>query len=133
MHLLQKTNMKKAKPKIIKGYPEWVHNGFVNEVRIKKALWNAYKEMYKKATPSEDFEKMYINGMTSRPAFYEWYFLDMETQKKIRDKWAKRYNLNKKQKDVLSFNLFLGSAPRSLPGETHETKRKAKIPPEYVG
>ena len=91
-----------------------------------KKLWeicmNIYREMYKAATPSANFDKLMKAGKTTKRDWFMKYYLSMEKQQAIVDKYVKRHKLNKHDAGKVSFTIFLGCAPTSATKE--ERKRK---------
>lgn len=102
----------------------------------RRKLWNIcvdiYKEMYQKATPSADFEKL-KEGKFRKDSDYEGsdpyldYYLDEDKQQEIIRKHIEENNLNKTEKRKIKNTVTLGLSPagtkegwNKTEGETEE-------------
>jgi len=87
-------------------------------MRSDKYLWNVcmeiYREMYKKATPSANFDELIKKGITKKEGWFMDYYLDEETQEKIVDKICKKHKLNKYEKRKVKAAICLGCSPTSI-------------------
>lgn len=70
-----------------------------------------YKEMYEKATPSADIDKMIESGETRQEGFYNNYYLSDKEQTQIIEKHLKGKRLSKLEKQKVRTTVILGSSP----------------------
>ena len=102
------------------------------KLRSDEYLWNIcmkiYREMYKKATPSANFDELIKKGITKKRNWFMNYYLPKEEQEKIVEKYLKKYKCSKIEKDKIRFEIWLGCSPRAYP---KERVKKAKIKHSY--
>ena len=78
-------------------------------MRTNEKLWDIcmkiYRAMYKKSTPSVDFDKLIKSGESKKEGFFYRYYLDAETQQKIMDRiftlWNKKDHNMKIYLDII--------------------------------
>ena len=75
---------------------------------------NIYREMYKKAEPSADIDDLMAKGVTSQPNWFRNYYLPKEEFEEIFDRKCKEFKLSKREKEKVSFEIFLGAGPSSV-------------------
>ena len=76
-----------------------------------------YRQMYKEAEPSADFDELVKSGEAYKPRWFEKYFLSLDRQIEIRDKFYKKYKLTKRERERVDFEVFLGCSPNSYKGD----------------
>lgn len=70
-----------------------------------------YRQLFKEATPSADFDKLIRTGVTKRKAFFENYYLDQDRQDAIVKEHCMKNHLNPIQRDQVSVTVALGCSP----------------------
>jgi len=85
-------------------------------MRTDKYLWenvcmNIYRQMYKEAEPSLDFDKAIEDGITAEPNWFSNYYLPVKRQQEILDSICEKYNCNKYEKRKVETTIWLGAAP----------------------
>ena len=73
-----------------------------------------YRQMYKEATPSADFDELVRTGITKEKDFFLNYCLDDVRQEAIIDEHCKKNHLNPIQRDQVFGAVWLGCAPRGV-------------------
>jgi len=81
-----------------------------------------YRELYKLATPSLDFDDAVESGITAKPNWFLDYYLSEERQVMIVDKHILNNKLSKLDARKVRFVIYLGAAPSSCK-ETVDAKR----------
>ena len=85
------------------------------KLRSDEYLWNIcmniYREMYKKATPSANFDELIKKGITKKENWFMKYYLPIEEQKKIVEKHLKKHKCSKIERDKINFEIWLGCSP----------------------
>jgi len=81
-----------------------------------------YKELYKLATPSLDFDDAVKSGITAKPDWFLDYYLSVERQIAVIYKHIKKNKLCNFDAKKIRFEIFLGAAPSSCK-ETVDAKR----------
>ena len=74
-----------------------------------KVVMPIYKEMYKKATPKADIDKLIEDGTTKQERWFMKYYLSEEKQDEIIKKHCK--GLKKLEKKKVKFEVLLGASP----------------------
>jgi len=78
-------------------------------------LWeicmDIYREMYSRATPKADFDKLIKKGVTKKENWFMKYQLPEKTQTEIVEKHCNKHKLNKHDTRKVSVEVFLGCAP----------------------
>lgn len=87
--------------------------GGIMRKNMNNIVMEMYKELFKAAKPSADFEKMIKSGEASKPDWFMRYYLPMDKQQAIINKIAKKHKLNEMEKRGLSIEACLGSSPNS--------------------
>ena len=86
-------------------------------MKKKAELWKIckeiYREMFKEATPSVDFDKMVESGEAKKPEFFMKYYLSMKRQDDIINKFCKKYNIKGLEKRAIIKEVYLGCSPNS--------------------
>jgi hypothetical protein len=85
---------------------------------LKDIVFDIYRELYKKSTPSADFDELVENaeiGDDGRKIIpYMDYYIDDDEYKSIVDKYISRYKRRGKNfTDSIKFNAYLGCGPTS--------------------
>ena len=80
--------------------------------KLVKRIFDCYREMYAKATPSADFDKLCETDEVKKEFWFNNYYLDKETQEEIMKK-HKRY-LRGYDREMFDFEVYLGSSPKSV-------------------
>lgn len=81
-------------------------------------VFDVYRELYKKATPSADFDELWanaeINDDGQRVIHYMDYYLDKDEYNAIVDKYVKRFKRRGEAfTNGLKFEAYLGCGPTS--------------------
>ena len=81
-----------------------------------KDLWaicmDIYRQMYKEATPSVDFDTLRTVGETAKPKWFMKYYLDQTRQDVITEQHCKKHRLNPAQRAKVRSSIWLGCSPR---------------------
>jgi hypothetical protein len=82
-----------------------------------KQLWEicmkVYRELYKSAQPSADFDELLESGEAKKPEFYRNYYLPNDKFKQIVEKILKRHKLSPRERRKVEFEVYLGASPTS--------------------
>ena len=70
-----------------------------------------YRQMYREAEPSADLDELIKSGETKNPNWFLKYYLPIKRQEEIIDFYCRKYNCNKHERDMISVEVYLGSAP----------------------
>jgi len=70
-----------------------------------------YREMYEKAFPSADLDKLIIAGITKKKDWFMNYYLPLEEQQKIVDFHCKKNHCSKYEKKKIESEVWLGCSP----------------------
>jgi len=85
-------------------------------MKTDKRLWNIcreiYKELFRKARPSRDFDDIEKCGEGKKPNWFMKYYLPQETQTKIIEHHIKKHKLTGDEQKKVRFEMYLGCAPR---------------------
>jgi len=73
-----------------------------------------YRELYKEAEPSADFDKLVESGEVGKRDWFMNYYLPMRRQGEIFDAVVKKYKCNKHEKNKISMEIWLGAAPSGV-------------------
>lgn len=77
-----------------------------------------YQRLYAEAEPPMDFMKEFKAGKLKRGVakedWYMDYYLPSERQYEIEDEIAKKYRLNRLEREKIGVSVFLGAAPRGV-------------------
>ena len=73
-----------------------------------------YRKMYKEAEPSADFDKLMESGETKKENWFMNYYLPTKRQGEIFDSIIKKYKCNRWEREKISFEVWLGSAPTGI-------------------
>lgn len=86
-------------------------------MKSNEQLWKIcleiYKDMYKVATPSADFDTLVEDGITQKQNWFLYYYLSEDRQTAIIEKHCIENNLSKLEKGKIHLTVYLGSAPSS--------------------
>ncbi len=88
-------------------------------MRSDKYLWDKvvmkmYREMYLKSDPSVDIDVLIEDGTTKKENWFKDYYLAKEEFDDIFNKICKEYKLNKRERNRVSFEVYLGAGPTSV-------------------
>jgi histidinol phosphatase-like PHP family hydrolase len=83
-----------------------------NKKRVVKRIFDCYREMYRLATPSVDFDKLCETDEVKKEFWFNKYYLDENTQQELMKKYKK--NLRENDRKVFDFEVYLGSSPSYL-------------------
>jgi len=94
-------------------------------MRSDKYLWEVcmkmYREMYRKADPPADFDKLMETGEARKENFFRNYYLPQDQYEEIYDRICKEHKLTKREKHKVAFTVHLGASPTSVrPSEWDE-------------
>ena len=76
-----------------------------------------YRQLYKEATPSADFDKMRKSGETAKPRFFMKYYLPDTRTAKIIETICKKHKLDKRDAQRVAGSIWLGSSPTGILNE----------------
>lgn len=83
-------------------------------LKLEHVMKAIYREMYKQATPSADFDQIVESGEGKQPMFFMKYYLSDQKQMAIIDnELAKHKRIPKWQKDSIKNSVLLGCSPCS--------------------
>jgi len=84
-------------------------------MRSKKYLWkicmNIYRQMYKEAIPSADFDKLIASGKSKEENWFMNYYLAEDRQIEIIKEWCDKHKCSKRECNLISSEIYLGSSP----------------------
>ena len=87
-------------------------------MRSTKYLWNVcmkiYRQMYKEADPSADWDKLLLTSEVHRQNWFMNYFLDENRAGEIFDSICKEHKITRAEKRLISTEIWLGAAPGSV-------------------
>jgi len=95
-------------------------------MRTNKYLWNKvvmniYRQMFKEAEPSADFDELIEIGEAKQDNFFMNYYLHQDRQQEIIDEWCKKYKCSKLEERAINTEVNLGCAPNTVRREDNET------------
>lgn len=97
-------------------------------MKSRKVLWEVcmdiYREMYRKATPRADFDRLIADKVTMKSNWFMYYYLSVEEQELIINTICKRNGLTKRERERVAKEVQMGSSPNSSL-ETWRDLRKA--------
>jgi hypothetical protein len=86
--------------------------------QLKKLLYDCYTELYKKATPSANFDELVenapINERGEKVIDFSAYILDFDISIKIIEKYIKKGKLTFYEERCFRFEMFLGPVPVTI-------------------
>jgi len=88
-------------------------------MRNNKYLWenicmNIYRQMYKEASPSADFDQLMESGVTAKEDWFMNYYLSTQRQQEIIDIWCNKYKCNSYERKQVEKEIWLGSSPSGI-------------------
>jgi len=96
-------------------------------MKTDKELWkicmDIYKELYKNAQPSVDFNSITKSGETKKRNWFMNYYLEEAKQQYIIDKHTKRNKLDKRDVRAVQNEVLLGCSPTSCKENCEKDKR----------
>ena len=97
--------------------------------RLWEVAMNIYRQLYREATPSADFDAMIKSGEAQKPQFFMKYCLSDERTAQIIEAHCRRNKLDKHAAGKVSMTVMLGSCPTSVIKDTgsETTDGDAKI------
>jgi len=82
----------------------------------KEAIFECYRRLYKEATPSADFDKLYneaeINDIGQRVINFQDYVLNMDRQDEIIKAVMSEFKIPKRHQSDFLFAIALGCSPK---------------------
>jgi len=86
-------------------------------MKSKEKLWeicmDIYRQQYKEAEPSADFNKLMKEGKTIKQNWFMNYYLDKKRQQEIIDDCCKKNKLDTWDEQMINQTIWLGSSPTS--------------------
>lgn len=79
--------------------------------QLSDILLECYREAYRIATPSADFDELIRTGEAKQDQFYNHYKLSEKRQQNILEKIFKKYRLTKYEKRKISEAFYMGCSP----------------------
>jgi hypothetical protein len=73
-----------------------------------------YRQLFKEATPSVDFDMLVRTGITKRKDFFMNYYLDDDRQDAIITEHCSKNHLNRAEREGVRTTVFLGCAPSGV-------------------
>jgi len=87
-------------------------------MRSDNYLWNIcmniYRQLYKEASPSADFDVLLESSVTSNEDWFMDYTLNGDRIAEVLDFWCKKHKCSKHERRVISETIYLGSCPKSV-------------------
>jgi hypothetical protein len=83
--------------------------------KIEKAVWDCYRQLYKEATPSADFDELFENAPMEdgkKRIDYMAYSLDRKRYEEIVDEYEKK--IPPRYRKGFRFEMYLGAGPKSV-------------------
>ena len=81
-------------------------------------LWeicmDIYRDLYKHADPSADFDELIKSGETQKEGWFYDYYMPEEKIDEIIEKHLKEHRLSKWEKHSIRTTIYLGSSPTSV-------------------
>lgn len=97
-------------------------------MRSNKFLWNVcmdiYREAFKKAKPSVDFDKIIKSGEGKQEGFFMKYYLPEKQLVEIVERHCKKNKITESEKRSIDFTIYLGSSPTSSLEAWKKTRKK---------
>ena len=78
---------------------------------MNKILRECYQELYKKAKPSADFDKLIETKEAKKPQWFMRYYLPDDKQEEIIRAICAKHSLSKRETQVFVNSVLLGCAP----------------------
>lgn len=85
-----------------------------------------YRELFKAAKPSADFDKLIKTKTVKKPRWFFRYYLPMDKQIEITEKVCNKYKLDKRDRKKIELELFLGCTPVSSKEAWKEYRKTSK-------
>lgn len=79
--------------------------------KYQKIVQEIYREIYKRAKPKGDWNKMLKSGEAKMPNFFAKYYLDEHIQQVIITEICKKHKLTRREIDAIRTEVTLGSSP----------------------
>ena len=90
-------------------------------MKTDEQLWEVtlqiYRQLYKEATPSADFDAMLKSGEAAKPQFFMKYYLPDTRTAKIIETVCKKHKLDKRDAQRVEGSIWLGSSPTGIKKE----------------
>jgi hypothetical protein len=87
------------------------------QTKLYNLVMDCYRELYKEATPSADFDELVknapINDEGQKMIDFDAYEIDFDKNHEIVEKYIKKMRLTKYEERGFRFEMFLGCAPRT--------------------
>ena len=74
---------------------------------------NIYRDLYRMATPSTDFDSLIASGETKKERWFMNYYLPEEKITKTIEEHRKKYKLTASEMKTINFEIYLGCSPCS--------------------
>lgn len=88
----------------------------MRQSKSEKAIWQFYREIYKAATPSADFDELLENAPINEHGQKEIDFNSYEVHGELFDKIVheicQKFKLNLREKKMFMFEAYLGASPK---------------------
>ncbi len=72
-----------------------------------------YRQMFKEANPSADFDKLMMTGESKKDQFFMKYYLSSDRQDEIIEEILKTHKLRNWEKQKIRFEVHLGCSPNT--------------------
>ena len=87
------------------------------QTKLYNLVMDCYRELYKEATPSADFDELVknapINDEGQKMIDFDAYEIDFDKNHEIVEKYIKKMRLTKYEERGFRLEMFLGCAPRT--------------------
>ena len=87
----------------------------INNNKAVEIILEVYRELYKAAEPSVDFDAIW-RIMEDKP-FYMYFYLPQEKQDRIIREVCNKYKLTRTDRKSIEISVFFGAAPLSVKNE----------------
>jgi len=75
---------------------------------------NIYRQLYKEASPSADFDELLLSGETVKENWFMNYTIDSDRIEEVINLWCKKHKCSKRERHLISKAIYLGSCPKSV-------------------
>lgn len=83
----------------------------MNDEKLANIVKEIYIALYAEATPKADFVELHAKGVTQKPSWFNDFYLDMERQKEIIERYCKKYHLRQLDRARVMTTVMLGCSP----------------------
>jgi len=84
----------------------------ISDKKFEDIIFEIYRELFKQANPSADFDELHACGITKQDGFFDEYFLCQSIQDEITEAIIKRHKLRPHERESIRTTILLGCSPR---------------------